>query len=96
LGSPPLSYEANASKSFPNIHYPKTRTEPSRQSKSWPNKLDNTAAGGITAGDSPTETIIRECLEEASLTENVVRAGLKATGIVTYIFKGVEGWLQVI
>lgn len=27
----------------------------------WPGYLDNSVAGGITTGDSPLETLIREC-----------------------------------
>ena len=33
---------------------------------SWPGCLDNSVAGGITTGDSPLETIIRECGESCS------------------------------
>ena len=57
--------------------------------------LDNTVAGGITAGDSPTETIVRECLEEASLEEDVVRPRLRSVGLVSYAIVTKEGWLQV-
>lgn len=28
---------------------------------SWPGLLDNSVAGGITSGDTPLETVIREC-----------------------------------
>jgi isopentenyldiphosphate isomerase len=29
--------------------------------QTWPSYLDNSVAGGITAGDGPLETIVREC-----------------------------------
>ena len=29
--------------------------------QTWPGCLDNSVAGGITAGDNPWETIVREC-----------------------------------
>lgn len=57
--------------------------------------LDNTAAGGITAGESPTETIIRECFEEASLSEEIVIPRLKATGLISYVHRGSHGFVQV-
>ena len=46
--------------------------------------LDNTVAGGISTGESASESLVREAREEASLPEDVVRKGTKAVGIVTY------------
>ncbi|WFD32120.1 thiamine diphosphokinase [Malassezia sp. CBS 17886] len=46
-----------------------------------------TVAGGITAGDSPLESIVRECEEEAKLPPNVVRGRLQAAGTITYFYK---------
>jgi len=46
--------------------------------------LDNTVAGGMATGESPLESMIRECAEEASLAEDVVRRGIKPVGTVTY------------
>ncbi|KAG0143111.1 hypothetical protein CROQUDRAFT_66524 [Cronartium quercuum f. sp. fusiforme G11] len=60
----------------------------------WPSMLDNTAAGGISAGESPTETIIRECYEEASLESITVKPLLKATGLISYIYRSTDGWVQ--
>lgn len=33
----------------------------SKTKQTWPGYLDNSVAGGITAGDSPLETVVREC-----------------------------------
>ncbi|KAF2994530.1 hypothetical protein E8E13_003410 [Curvularia kusanoi] len=46
--------------------------------------LDNAVAGGISAGESPFESLVRECAEEASLGEELVRSRVKAAGTVTY------------
>lgn len=39
----------------------------------YPNCLDTTVAGGVTAGEGPFECVVREAGEEASLDEQVVR-----------------------
>lgn len=46
--------------------------------------LDNTVAGGISTGEKPFESLVRESQEEASLSEDLVRKGAKAAGTVTY------------
>lgn len=46
--------------------------------------LDNTVAGGIATGESALESMVRECGEEASLPEDLVRKNTKAAGTVTY------------
>lgn len=46
--------------------------------------LDNAVAGGIASGESPFESLVRECAEEASLDEALVRERAKAVGTVTY------------
>jgi 8-oxo-dGTP pyrophosphatase MutT (NUDIX family) len=56
--------------------------------------LDNTVAGGIVSGDSPFETIVRECGEEASLPRSLVVSAVRATGIVSYSYRTPDGWLQ--
>lgn len=61
---------------------------------SWPSYLDNTVAGGITAGDLPRESIVRECAEEASLPESLVEPLIRAVSVLTYNFRGVDGWTQ--
>jgi 8-oxo-dGTP pyrophosphatase MutT (NUDIX family) len=46
--------------------------------------LDNAVAGGIASGEAPFESLVRECAEEASLQEDLVRSKAKACGTVTY------------
>lgn len=53
----------------------------------WGGYLDNTVAGGIPHGLSPTEALIKECDEEASLPEDFVRRHLKSVGSVSYFFQ---------
>ncbi|KAF8323851.1 hypothetical protein DL93DRAFT_2049033 [Clavulina sp. PMI_390] len=62
--------------------------------QTWGGYLDNTVAGGIPHGMSPTEALIKECMEEASLPEDFVRKHLKAVGVVSYFYQTKEGWLQ--
>ncbi|KAI1148318.1 hypothetical protein F4825DRAFT_464980 [Nemania diffusa] len=51
----------------------------------FPNKLDSTVAGGISAQDTPLETIIREANEEASLPSNLTRQHVRPAGVLTYL-----------
>ena len=53
----------------------------------WGGYLDNTVAGGIPYGMSPTEALIKECMEEASLPEDVVRKYIKPVGAVSYFYQ---------
>ncbi|ORY19011.1 thiamine pyrophosphokinase [Clohesyomyces aquaticus] len=48
--------------------------------------LDNAVAGGIASGEGPFESLVRECGEEASLAEDLVRSRAKACGTVTYFY----------
>jgi 8-oxo-dGTP pyrophosphatase MutT (NUDIX family) len=48
--------------------------------------LDNAVAGGIASGESPYESLVRECAEEASLPEQLVRSKAQAAGTVTYYY----------
>ncbi|KAF2473842.1 thiamine pyrophosphokinase-related protein-like protein [Lindgomyces ingoldianus] len=48
--------------------------------------LDNAVAGGIASGEGPFESLVRECGEEASLEEELVRSKAKACGTVTYFY----------
>lgn len=68
------------------------RRSPTKQT--WPNYLDNTVAGGITSGDLPRESIIRECAEEASLPESLVAPLLRSTSVITYNYRNNDGWIQ--
>lgn len=58
----------------------------SRNKQTYPSMLDNTVAGGIAVGEQPLECLIRECDEEASLGEDVVRRNIRPVGCVTYFY----------
>jgi 8-oxo-dGTP pyrophosphatase MutT (NUDIX family) len=57
-----------------------------RAKQTYGGMLDNMVAGGIASGEQPFECLIRECEEEASLSEEMVRKGAKAAGTVTYFY----------
>jgi 8-oxo-dGTP pyrophosphatase MutT (NUDIX family) len=71
----------------------------SKTKGTFPSMLDNSVAGGISAGEDPWNSLIRESEEEASLPEDVAQ---NATGVgaVTYFYVsgqnsgGEEGLLQ--
>ena len=54
---------------------------------SWPGWLDNSVAGGIPSRMSPFEAIVKEAMEEASLTEDIVRKHTRSVGAVSYFFQ---------
>ncbi|MBW0555901.1 hypothetical protein O181_095616 [Austropuccinia psidii MF-1] len=60
----------------------------------WPSKLDNTVAGGIPAGESPLETILRESFEEASLDQDFVRSNVRPCGLISYVHRNQFGWIS--
>lgn len=55
-----------------------------------PGKLDHLFAGGIAAGFSEAETLVKEGAEEAGLSETLVRGAIK-TGVVDYVIERAEG-----
>ncbi|KAH7355291.1 thiamine pyrophosphokinase-related protein-like protein [Rhexocercosporidium sp. MPI-PUGE-AT-0058] len=57
-----------------------------RSKQTYPGMLDNTVAGGMATGETPLECVIRECGEEASLPEELVRENVRACGTVTYVY----------
>ena len=59
----------------------------------WPGRLDVTVGGGIGAGDSALDTIVRECSEEASLPTSYVRSNVRPTGILPFPNRSPSGWL---
>jgi isopentenyldiphosphate isomerase len=66
-----------------------------KDKSTWPGYLDNSVAGGITAGDQMYESMVRECWEEAGLPEDVVRKHMRQTGVISYMFKTRHaGWIQ--
>ena len=52
--------------------------------QTYPGMMDNTVAGGLSTGEEPLECLVRECEEEASLPEDIVRSSAKAVGTLTY------------
>jgi 8-oxo-dGTP pyrophosphatase MutT (NUDIX family) len=57
-----------------------------RTKQTYGGMLDNAVAGGIASGESPFESLVRECGEEASLPESLVREKARAAGTVTYYY----------
>ncbi|KAJ7141559.1 nudix hydrolase 20 [Mycena filopes] len=53
-----------------------------------------TVAGGIPSGMPIFEALVKECMEEASLPEELVRKHVRAVGCVSYFHRTPKGWLQ--
>ena len=49
--------------------------------------LDNSVAGGITAGMTPFDSVVKESMEEASIPEDIIRRYAKPTGAISYFFR---------
>lgn len=64
------------------------RRSPSKQT--WPSKLDQLVAGGIVCGEQIQEALIRECAEEASISEELAKTACPA-GSVSYFFEDERG-----
>ncbi|KAF8638680.1 hypothetical protein AX17_002025 [Amanita inopinata Kibby_2008] len=60
----------------------------------WPGYLDNTVAGGIPSGLSAFDSLVKECMEEASIEANIVHQHVRAAGAISYFFRTSAGWLQ--
>lgn len=56
----------------------------SKTKSKFPGMLDHIVAGGQPAGMGLLDNVIKECLEEAGIPEEVTRSGIKATGAVSY------------
>lgn len=52
----------------------------------FPGMLDNTVAGGMGYPYGPSETAVKECYEEAGLSEDYVQRHIKPVGVVTYTY----------
>ena len=50
----------------------------------YPNKLDTTVAGGVSADETPFQNIVREAEEEASLPADLINKNVHAAGVLTY------------
>ncbi|KAI1117623.1 hypothetical protein F5Y14DRAFT_448079 [Nemania sp. NC0429] len=61
---------------------------------SSPGMLDATVAGGIAAGTTALETIIKEAGEEAALPPELVRTRVRSTGLLSYLSStdAIHGW----
>lgn len=51
--------------------------------QTYPGMMDNTVAGGLSTGEMPSECLLRESMEEASLSEDISRHA-KPCGTMTY------------
>ncbi|KAF8957520.1 nudix hydrolase 20 [Flammula alnicola] len=60
----------------------------------FPGMLDNTVAGGIPSGMTMFDSLVKECMEEASIEADIVIKHARATGSVSYFFRTSKGWLQ--
>ena len=54
---------------------------------SWPGYLDNTVAGGIPSGMSAWDSLVKECMEEASIDAEVVNRHCRSTGAISYFYR---------
>lgn len=59
----------------------------SKTKRTYPGMLDSTVGGSMPTGETPLECLVREAGEEASFSEDLVRANAKACGTVSYICK---------
>lgn len=57
-----------------------------RTKQTYGGMLDNAVAGGIASGEVVFESLVRECAEEASLPEELVRSTAKTVGCITYFY----------
>lgn len=57
-----------------------------RHKQTYGGMLDNTVAGGISAGEQPFECLVREAAEEASFPEDIIRSSAIACGTVSYFY----------
>ena len=50
-----------------------------------PGMLDATAGGGLASGEAPLEAVVRETFEEASISPELCRSGLRPTGVTSIL-----------
>ncbi|KJA23895.1 hypothetical protein HYPSUDRAFT_162824 [Hypholoma sublateritium FD-334 SS-4] len=60
----------------------------------YPGLLDNTVAGGIPSAMSIFESLVKECMEEASIEADVIREHTRAVGAISYFYRTDKGWLH--
>ncbi|XP_033109622.1 nudix hydrolase 20, chloroplastic-like [Anneissia japonica] len=56
----------------------------------FPGKLDNIAAGGLSAGMTVKDCIVKECAEEASIPEHLAKEA-KPVGSISYLYHSERG-----
>lgn len=59
----------------------------------WPGRYDCTVGGGMGVGETPNQTIIRECIEEASLPSDFVKKCARSTGALNYMNRSPSKWI---
>ncbi|KAG7820904.1 hypothetical protein KL928_000988 [Ogataea angusta] len=59
--------------------------------QTFPGMLDNTVAGGLGYPHGLMETCIKECYEEAGLTEHVVKQSVRNVGVMSFFYQSVKG-----
>ncbi|KAL0945968.1 hypothetical protein HGRIS_012246 [Hohenbuehelia grisea] len=62
--------------------------------QTFPGMLDNSVAGGIPSGMGIFDSLVKECMEEASLPEDLVKRHARAVGAISYFYRTSAGWLQ--
>jgi hypothetical protein len=88
LDPPKVDNEKNVSPFYSLWHC--SQLSPSR---SWPGALDVTVGGGIGMGQSARDTIVRECVEEASLPASFVQAHARFVGFLPFPNRKPSGWI---
>jgi hypothetical protein len=53
----------------------------------WPGYLDNTVAGGIPSGMPVFESLVKECMEEASIPGDIARKHIRGAGAISYFLR---------
>lgn len=56
-----------------------------KNKQTYPSMLDNTVAGGLSAGEKPFDCLVREAAEEASYRKDLISAAI-ACGTVSYFY----------
>ncbi|KAG7787058.1 hypothetical protein KL910_003720 [Ogataea haglerorum] len=59
--------------------------------QTFPGMLDNTVAGGLGYPHGLMETCIKECYEEAGLTEDIVKQNLRNVGVMSFFYQSKKG-----
>ncbi|KAG7661366.1 uncharacterized protein J8A68_005158 [[Candida] subhashii] len=60
----------------------------------YPGMLDNTVAGGLGYPHGIWETVIKECFEEAGLSQEFIESHAKCVGVTSYLYKTKDGRVQ--